>query len=317
MTGYAELSNFLALNDLAAGERLGWPKGTKQAANRGKQAKGFVAAVVGLANGEKLALHDARGVTKDNLDSLFEHFPRLLLSTEGYLPRSLAMMAIVADRLGVPIKSENLSAANEVCSEVVNEVMGPRLRRFVRETLGSDGHVAPLGEDGLISFLTGPYAQFAKAEANGLVSRAGSLNEALVREAIKAAGLLDAIQTGTEGNADIQIVTKSMNPPQILSIEVKSYGARERLIRGLHDCKAPKVGVGFFNKSSEFNSDRTSLLLATNASAIYLPELTLSGLDGVTRARQNSHGGQFYRPLGRFGSDMKQFAHIGVKAFAP
>jgi len=313
-----ELAEFLSLTDAAAGASLGWPQNSRKAASRGKDAKRVVSDISKLEPSERLPLHDIKsGALKEGLDGLFQRFPSLLSSTEGYLPRAPAMMVIVAHRLNAPITSENLSLANEVCSQIVDEVLAPRLRKFIKETLHPDGRFVPLGEESFVRFLTGPYAQYAKAEANGLVSRAGSLNEALVREAIKAAGLLDAIQTGTEGNADVQVIAKKLSPPQTLSVEVKSYGARERLLRGLQDCNAPKVGVGFFNKSSEFNWDRTSQILATGASAIYLPEQTLDNLDEKTRARQNSHGGLFYRSLGQFGSDMVRFAQMGAKVFSP
>mgnify|MGYP000274159167 CR=1 FL=1 len=312
------LSEFIALSDAKAGEALGWPVDSRKAVRRGLEAKRIAIGLSSLDQGQLLPLHDIKSAPViESLDALFQRYPDLLSRTEGYLPKAEAMMAIVSHRMKASITSENLSLANEVCSAVVSEVLIPRLRKFIKETLNPDGPFIPIGEDDLIAFLTGPYSQYAKAEANGLISRAGSLNEALVREAIKASGLDDAIQTGTEGNADIQVVAKRLNPPQTLSVEVKSYGARERLVRGLHDCNAPKVGVGFFNRSSEFNSDRTSQLLATNASAIYLPEQTLSGLDSVTRARQNSHGGQFYRSLARFGVDMKRFSEVGAKAFLP
>lgn len=312
------LSDFVQLTDMEAGERLGWQVKTRKATSRGQAAKRVVTELLALPAGQKLPLHHVSSAAhKETLDRLFELYPYLLPHTEGYLPRASAMMAIVAYRMKGPITSASLSVANDICSQVVSEVLGPRLRRFIKETLHPEGPFVPPNESQLIDFLTGPYAQYAKAEANSLVSRAGSLNEALVREAINAAGLPDAIQTGTEGNADIQIIAKTLSPPQTLNVEVKSYGARERLVRGLHDCNAPKVGVGFFNKSSEFNADRTTQLLGTNASAIYLPERTFSDLDPKTRARQNSNGGQFYRPLAQFGPDMKRFSEVGTKAFSP
>ena len=312
-----ELAEFTGLSDLEAGTYLGWTAGGKKSASRGKHAKLVVCEALDLPAGQRLPLHDIKSaVHKDAIDSLFGRFPDFLLRTEGYLPRAPAMMALVSHQLGAPINSENLSAANKVCSGIVDGVLGPRLKKFIKETLHPDSDFKPLGQAELLVFLTEPYAQYAKAEANGLISRAGSLNEALVREAIVSAGLHDAIQTGTEGNADIQIVTKGLNPPQILSIEVKSYGARERLVRGLHDCKEPKVGVGFFNKPSEFNADRTTQLRGTNASAIYLPEATFSALEENPRSRQNDQGGQFYRSLSRFGPDMKLFSQLGAKAFS-
>lgn len=309
------LSEFSQLSDLQAGEHLGW--GGRKAISRGKEAKRIVGEAAAVPEGQRLPLHDIKGlVIRDALDSLLGQFPDFLLGTEGYLPRAPTMMTLVSHELGEPITSANLSAANEVCSRIVDGVLGPRLKKFIKETLHPDGPFIPPSHSQLITFLTGPYAQYAKAEANSLISRAGSLNEALVREAIISAGLLDAIQTGTEGNADIQIIAKSQNPPQTLSVEVKSYGARERLVRGLHDCNPPKVGVGFFNKASEFSGDRTTQLLETKASAIYLPENTFAALEAATTGRQNSHGGQFYRPLSRFGPDMKLFSEIGSKAFS-
>lgn len=313
-----DVAHFLTLSDDMAGESLGFMPGTRKAASRGRRAKEIAQALSSQPGGTRHPLHNVRsGTEKEVLDGILGAFPALLTKSEGYLPRSSAMMRIVEHRLGGQITSANLAAANEVCSNIVDEVVGPRLRKFMRDTIHPDGPYVPPSEDELVKFLTGPYAQYAKAEANSLVSRAGNLNEALVREAIRAAGLLDAIQTGTEGNADIQIITKGLTPPQTLSVEVKSYGARERLLRGLQDCNTPKVGVGFFNKASEFNGERTSQLLATNASAIYLPEATLNGLDVATRSRQNSHGGIFYRGLADFGPEMSLFAQVGSRVFSP
>lgn len=312
-----DLAEFATIGDVQAGQYLGWAEGSRKPVSRGREAKRVVADALGMPDGQRLPLHHIRnGPQKEAVDALLTRFPDFLLRTEGYLPGAPAMMALVSHQLGEPITSANLSAANEVCSKIVDGVLRPRLRKFIKETLHPDGDFKPLSEADLLTFLSGPYAQFAKAEANGLVSRAGSLNEALVREAISSAGLDDAIQTGTEGNADIQIVTKALNPPQILSIEVKSYGARERLVRGLHDCREPKVGVGFFNKAAEFNADRTTQLRGTNASAIYLPESTFAALDENPKSRQNDQGGAFYRPLGRFGPDMKRFSEAGAKAFS-
>lgn len=312
-----DLQAFVQLEDLRAGQELGFQGTDRTSASRGKEAKVIAAESAALPDGRRLPLHNVKGAARqDALDALLRRFPEFLLQTEGYLPRAPTMMTLISHQIGEPITSANLSHANEVCSRIVDGVLRPRLKKFIKETLHPDGEFVPLTEVQMIEFLTGPYAQYAKAEANGLVSRAGSLNEALVREAISAAGLHDAIQTGTEGNADILIIAKDLNPPQTLSIEVKSYGARERLVRGLHDCKKPKVGVGFFNKASEFNADRTTQLRDTSASAIYLPEVTFAQLEENPRSRQNNQGGQFYRPLARFGPDMKLFSQVGEGAFS-
>lgn len=308
------LAEFATLSDAEAGQAIGFEFGRKATA-RGRLAKEIAAKLQTLGDGNLLDLHDEKsGPEKETLDSLFTKFPDLIRLTEGYLPKTEAVMAIVAHRLGTPISSENLELANERCSQLVNEVSAPRLRKFIRETVNENGLFKPLNEAELIAFLVGPYAQYAKAASSGLVSRAGSLNEGLIRQALEAEKVA-ALKTGTEGNADVQIVAPALSPPQTLNVEIKSYGARERLLRGLQDCNTPKIGVGFFNKASEFNGSRTSQLLGTNASAIYLPAPTYAALEQTTKERQNAQGGIFYRPLSQFGSDMKAFVISGVKAF--
>lgn len=308
------LADFVRMPDAEAGQVLGF-QSTRKTAIRGQAAKKTVADIHSLAGGQLLDLHgEISAAQKEMLDGLFSKFPDLIRRTEGYLPGTDAVMAIIEHRLASPITSQNLEMANECCSLLVNEVSAPRLRRFIRETLTDDGVLRPLNEAELVSFLVGPYAQYAKSASSGLVSRAGSLNEGLVRQAL-AAEQVTALKTGAEGNADVQIVAPALNPPQTLNVEIKSYGARERLLRGLQDCNTPKVGVGFFNKASEFNRSRTSLLLGTNASAIYLPAPTYAALDQNTKERQNAQGGVFYRPLSSFGPDMKAFSRSGVKAF--
>lgn len=308
------LADFADTSDAEVGQFLGF-ESPRRAALRGRMAKEVVAEVRSLSDDQLLDLHEEKsGPEKEMLDSLFTNFPDLIRLTEGYLPGTDAVMAIVAHRLGEPITSHTLERANECCSQLVSEVSAPRLRRFIRETLTDEDGLKPLDEGELIRFLVGPYAQYAKAASSGLVSRAGSLNEGLIRQALKA-DQISALKTGTEGNADVQIVAPALGPPQTLNIEIKSYGARERLLRGLQDCNTPKVGVGFFNKASEFNSSRTSLLLGTNASAIYLPASTYAALEQTTKERQNAQGGVFYRPLSKFGADMRAFSRLGVKAF--
>lgn len=309
-----ELRDFVGLSDAEAGAFLGI--GTPRVAeSRGRIAKQIGRGILGLEPGQLLDLHDVSSPTQKNaIDLLFTRFPDAISETEGYLPGTDAVMAIVKFRLGSDITADNLSLSNECCSSLVNEVRAPRLRRFIRETLTDGGELRRLDEGTLVEFLTGPYEQFAKSASAGLVSRAGSLNEGLVREALSSEQV-QALRTGTEGNADVQIVAGDLNPPQVLNVEIKSYGARERLLRGLQDCRTPKIGVGFFNKASEFNANRTSLLLGTNASAVYLPEVTYQALDEATRGRQNAQGGVFYRPLNRLGADMRKFCRLGVRAF--
>ena len=303
----------LKMSDGEAGEDIGFGTSVRSR-TRGAEAKRLVLASTADA-GPMDILPNLKPAAKEALDALLCRYPRFIVRISGYLPNAAATMAIVTDRMGERITSANLTQANEVCSGLVDEVMGPLLAKFIDDELSLHPGQS-ITKEALIAFLLGPYAQFSKARSNSLMSRAGSLNEALVREALKFENLTGAVQTGTEGNADIQIVAQALTPPAILSIEVKSYGARERLVRGLHDCNSPKVGVGFFNRASEFNADRTSQLLATNASAIYLPEATLAGLTDTVRQRQNSHGGVFYRPLSAFGPDMLNFTKGGMRVFS-
>lgn len=303
----------LKMSDGEAGEDLGFGTSVRSK-TRGTEAKRLVLASTADARPMDI-LPNLKPAAKEALDALLCRYPSFVARICGYLPNAAATMAIVTDRMGERISSANLTRANGVCSSLVDEVMGPLLAKFIDDELSLHPGQS-ITKEALISFLLGPYAQFSKARSNSLMSRAGSLNEALVREALKFENLTGAVQTGTEGNADIQIVAHALTPPAILSIEVKSYGARERLVRGLHDCKSPKVGVGFFNRASEFNADRTSQLLATNASAIYLPEATLVGLTDAVRQRQNSHGGVFYRALSGFGPDMLNFTRVGMRVFS-
>lgn len=303
----------LEMSDAEAGVNLGFGTSARSV-SRGAEARRLVQASVAREAPLNIS-PDLKPAAKEALDALLCRYPSFIAHTLGYLPNAAATMAIVAERMGEPISSANLTRANEVCSGLVDEVMGPLLAKFIDDEL--DVHPGQnIPKEALISFLLGPYAQFSKARSNSLMSRAGSLNEALVREALRFENLTGAVQTGTEGNADIQIIAQALTPPAILSIEVKSYGARERLVRGLRDCNPPKVGVGFFNRAVEFNADRTSQLLATNASAIYLPETTLANLTEAVRQRQNSHGGVFYRPLSAFGPDMLNFTKAGMKVFS-
>ena len=109
----------------------------------------------------------------------------------------------------------------------------------------------------------------------------------------------------------------TVKPRATLLVEIKSWGARERLLRGLNDISPPKVGVGFFNDASEFNPERTNLFLATQALAIYLPQTTYAAIDATARARQNARGTTFYRPLGQFVADMRTFTECGEDAYSP
>ena len=134
-----KLSELIALSDAKAGEALGWPVGSRKAVRRGLEAKRIASGLSSLDQGQLLPLHDIRSApVRESLDALFQRYPDLLSRTEGYLPKAEAMMAIVSHRMKASITSENLSLANEICSAVVSEVLIPRLRKFIKETLTSE-----------------------------------------------------------------------------------------------------------------------------------------------------------------------------------
>jgi hypothetical protein len=257
-----------------------------------------------------------------NLTRIVAADPRLMQLTAEFMPDVYTVIGMVEGRIG-PITGVNLAEANQVCSAIVDGIVRPRHRSFVRRRLaasiGADDRVA-LPLDDLISFLLGDYKAFSKQQAQGLTSKAGGLNEAILTRALTNAGLredTDFEVTGNKGAGDLAVYCDHVRPRATLLVEVKSYGARERLLRGLQDIQPPKIGVGFFNSASEFNAERTNLFLATQSLAIYMPRLTFEALDPVASARVNALNTPFYRPLDLFVPDLQAFVQRGQQAYAP
>lgn len=220
--------------------------------------------------------------------------------------------------MGEPVCEANVVAANRICADIVETAFKPVVEEVVRTGLanhieGSDIHV-PI--DALMEFLLGDFAEFTKGAGNGLVSVAGAINEKLLVRCLLSAGLTeeDFSQTGTESEGDIVVHSRSSKKGN-LGVEIKSYHARERLLRGLRDVDKPKVGAGYFIDHSEFNEGRTKLLLQTQAAAIYMPEETLGNLAPkalvMTSQDMLAFGSRFYRPLERFATDMAHFVTTG------
>ena len=97
--------------------------------------------------------------------------------------------------------------------------------------------------------------------------------------------------------------------PHNLFVSVKSERARERLI--LSGNRLETVGFGFFKQPQEFTSEsRRRLFTRWGFSAIYMPESTLKSV----RTRLGGHmpvnrnGRPLYRPLSRFGPDLRLVA---------
>jgi hypothetical protein len=242
-------------------------------------------------------------------------------ATSEFMPSVASVMDIVERQLG-QINAGNLAQANQVCSDIVHSIIEPRYESFVRRSLGHriDGatNALNISVHELVNFLLGDYKTFVKQQDQGLTSKVGGLNEAILGRALTNAGLVkgtDFDVTGKRGNGDLAVYCNVTNPRAKLLVEVKSYGARERLLRGLQDVHPPKIGVGFFNRADEFNPARTTQFLTTQALAIYMPAATYAALEEVARARTNHRGSRFYRPLEDFVPDIQGFTQAGEEAY--
>jgi hypothetical protein len=99
--------------------------------------------------------------------------------------------------------------------------------------------------------------------------------------------------------------------PTNLVISVKSEAARERLLYSSNAIEG--VGFGFFRQPEEFwTSSRMALYKRMGFSAIYMPEATHAAVmarvtgDGREKHAVNVNGTDLYRPLTRFGTDMRR-----------
>jgi hypothetical protein len=252
--------------------------------------------------------------------------PEAFEAMEGLLPDIEFMMDLVESKVG-GINATTLNDANAACRAIAEASIKPRIRRYLATTPGchkdaSTGRI-DMTIDAMATFLLEEYSGFAAAQANGLISRAGAYNEGLLRRALLNAKLVEGSDFNWSGKttgakADFTINhTSKKGAPSHLYVEVKSYGARERLLRGLADTADPKVGVGFFTDPREFNAQRTRTLAGTGALAIYMPKPVYDQLGSTARAHMNSNGAAFYRPLEEFIVDIDSFVRNGVKAYCP
>lgn len=298
-----------------AGAWLGF-KGRK-AKTRGLFVKSVADTILALPPEGRWEVDDLKPPEVEALDALIAHSPSIMTRLEHYLPKAATLKLLVEEKLGGKITATRLAEANEVWSALVSELVKPRLRRFLSQTLEFDETGSTtISLEGLIDVLTGDYADFVKRQAAGFISFVGGYNELLVREAIINGGLSNfMVQTGSRGAGDIVIRPASAKITTNLTVEVKSYAARERLLRGLQDCQPPKIGIGFFNNPAEFNPTRTTALLQTQTLAIYMPEGTLAKLNAAVLDRTNTENGLFYRPLNMFADDLTAFTSGGPSAF--
>lgn len=234
----------------------------------------------------------------------------------GLFPSAETIIKLAEQDLG-PITSATLAAANEHCKNTVDGISKPRHARFLSGKLAeySEGDNFRIPKNALVDFLFDEYVGFIRESDNGLVSIAGSLNEAIFIRSLINGGLVDGhdiIKTGTRSDGDLKVQNHGARGVELLYVEIKSYAARERLLRGLQDIQSQnKIGIGFFNNPAEFNPGRTDTLLAAGPLAIYMPRTTWGALNPESCAKVTRLGDFLYRPLEMFVGDMQGFVRSG------
>ncbi|WP_170408907.1 hypothetical protein [Ruegeria arenilitoris] len=266
------------------------------------------------------ALSSVTGKTiKSHLKRFISNKTQYVGTVEGLLPDDDALIEIIEHKIGSPINSDNVVDANHHCAEIVKSAAEPVLKTFVLEKLSKNfaGGSLQISVEDLIGFLLDDYDAFSRGVGNGLVSTAGRMNEKLLMVCLENVGLVkkkNFTKTGTKSDADIVIHSTAGSKPR-LGVEVKSYHARERLLRGLKDVTRPKVGAGYFVDEKEFNESRASALIQAGTASVYLPNATLVKIDKKVQdmivydaVAANS---KFFRPIENFANDMKFFCANG------
>ena len=245
-----------------------------------------------------------------------EENPSKLEKVSGFYPSASTIVNLVELKIEAKINEQNLNHANKIARDIVDTIAKPILEKFLVTSLLSNivENELVISIPNLMEFLQLEFTEFLSSSGNGLQSIAGALNEQLLQRAMQNAGM-DETQfqkTGKDSNADFKVYSTAKQRHQ-LGVEVKSYHARERLLRGLQDIVGHKVGFGFFIDASEFNSHRTQTLLQSEAAAIYMPQSTLDEVEVEAKAMRTTQllafNSKFYRPIERFVSDMKYFCN--------
>lgn len=256
---------------------------------------------------------------KKHLKSFISQNTKYIGTVEGLLPDDKVLIHIIQASIGGKINETNVVQANQKCAEIVKSAAKPVLKTYVQDALSGSiiGNDLSITVTDLIDFLLDEYEVFSRGAGNSLVSTAGRMNEKLLMECLKEKGLIekqDFTRTGTKSDADIIIHSSAGAKPR-LGVEVKSYHARERLLRGLKDVTGPKVGAGYFVDAKEFNENHTQALIQARAAAVYLPQQTLAKVDAkirnMTVIDPIAVNSRFYRPIESFASDMKEFCGKG------
>ena len=251
---------------------------------------------------------------KKYLRDYIEENPNQLEKISGFYPSAVTIVNLVELKIKEKIRENNLNSSNKVARDIVNAIAKPILENYLVTSLDkniTNGNVN-ITIPKLMDFLQLEFTEFLSSSGNGLQSIAGALNEHLLQKAMLNAGMDESQfqKTGKDSNADFKIYSKVKQRKQ-LGVEVKSYHARERLLRGLQDIVGHKVGFGFFIDAGEFNSHRTQTLLQSETAAIYMPQSTLDDVEleakNMRTTQTIAFESKFYRPIERFVSDMKHF----------
>ncbi|PVE08376.1 hypothetical protein [Limnohabitans sp. Rim28] len=260
------------------------------------------------------------GSTKRNkLKEYINTKPSTIEKVRGIYPSASTLVALVEQKINTQVTEANLELSNKVASDIVGSISEPLFKKFLADNLGEHykGDRVDIPTTKLVEFLMNELSDFYAKSGNALVSIAGTLNEQLLEQAMINQGMTDLEykRTGKNSEGDFVIYSSVGNRTQI-GVEVKSYHARERLLRGLQDITTEnKVGFGYFIDPSEFNKHRTVTLLQSNAAAIYMPRSTLEKVEAeaqnMTSNKQVSFQHRFYRPIEVFVSDMKHFCRSG------
>ncbi len=256
---------------------------------------------------------------KSNLKDYIDENPKVIEKVLGIYPSASTLVALVEDKLQHQITELSLNEANHIASDIVKSISEPLFKKFLADNLGAyyKGERVDIPTTELVDFLMNDLADFYAKAGNSLVSIAGTLNEQLLEQAMINQGMTvdNFKRTGKNSEGDFVIYSSAGNRQQI-GVEVKSYHARERLLRGLQDITGDnKVGFGYFIDASEFNAHRTKTLLQSDASAIYMPQATLNNVEAsakaITSNKMIAFQSRFYRPIEQFVTDMKHFCQHG------
>lgn len=254
---------------------------------------------------------------KKYLKEYLDKKPEIIRRIVGFYPSSETVISLAEKEIG-NISGNNVSAINLHCKCTIDSITKPKHWKFLSEFLDTyiseDKSYLRVSKSDLVDFLYEEYVDFVHESDNGLVSIAGGMNEKILLKGLVNSGLVideNVRKTGTNSEGDIQVEYRGRTT-KILYCEVKSYAARERLLRGLRDIPHPdKIGVGFFTNAAEFNPARTHTLLEAGPLAIYMPDVTYNNLHADSKSQTTNRQDKLYRPLSVFFTDMVGFKDNG------